>query len=637
MNINVFFNKQDEVLTYAFEELARYINIMDKDINLNYVQSKENSQIILEVKDSLEAYGLPKVKDIKKDDQIYVNIKDGRGEIVGINSRSVLLAVYKLLNKIGCRFLRPGEKYEIVPSCDFSKVDIVIKETASFRHRGVCIEGADSINNIIDFIAWLPKVGFNSFFVQFENPYPFLKRWYEHEFNPYLDKEDFSIEYAQKLSDKVDEEMKKRGLLHHRVGHGWTGEVLGYSSKFGWESGVDLPEENKKFAAKLNGKRDLFNGAPILTSLCFSNSEVNEKMTDIIVDYAKKHTDVDYLHVWLSDARNNICECEECKKDVPADQYVRLLNLLDSKLEKEGLSTKICFLLYHELLWAPIYEKVNNKDRFVMMFAPITRTFETSYKDRKEVIKPAPYKRNEIIMPNSLEENLAHLFEWQKSFKGDSFVYDYPLGRAHYGDLGYVSISKTIFEDIKCIEDLGLNGYISCQELRAGFPTNLPNYIMGNLLWNKDLDYNFIVEEYFKAAYGEEWECVYEYLEKLSNLSSCDYFNAIGPRIDVKKYKNYSKVCKVVEEFSETIKENIMDKKGTQKDFWKVLSYHGKYSKLISKGLAHLCIGEEEEAQEMWERFLHYIRFNEPMFQEVLDVYRVIEVAKNYAGFKLVR
>lgn len=39
-------------------------------------------------------------------------------------------------------------------------------------------------------------------------------------------------------------------------------------------------------------------------------------MVEIIKDYAKKRPDVNYLHVWLSDARNNICECENCRQEL---------------------------------------------------------------------------------------------------------------------------------------------------------------------------------------------------------------------------------------------------------------------------------------------------------------------------------
>ncbi len=52
-----------------------------------------------------------------------------------------------------------------------------------------------------------------------------------------------------------------------------------------------------------------------------------------------------------------------------------------------------------------------------MMFAPITRTFEMSYADvdyENDVPLPNEYSRNNIVLPNSLEENLSYLFSWQK-------------------------------------------------------------------------------------------------------------------------------------------------------------------------------------------------------------------------------
>ena len=71
------------------------------------------------------------------------------------------------------------------------------KKTASLRHRGVCIEGADSLENILDFIDWLPKMGYNSFFLQFKLPYTFMARWYHHENNPLLPEEEFDTERAE--------------------------------------------------------------------------------------------------------------------------------------------------------------------------------------------------------------------------------------------------------------------------------------------------------------------------------------------------------------------------------------------------------------------------------------------------------
>ncbi|MBZ5797981.1 hypothetical protein K8353_49025, partial [Burkholderia contaminans] len=84
-------------------------------------------------------------------------------------------------------------------------------------------------------------------------------------------------------------------------------------------SGLSISEEKKPYVAEINGKRDLVNTAPILTSLDFSNPDVADKMVEIIKDYAKKRPDVNYLHVWLSDARNNICECENCRQELVSD------------------------------------------------------------------------------------------------------------------------------------------------------------------------------------------------------------------------------------------------------------------------------------------------------------------------------
>ena len=634
MKLTVYGNKKDQTSCFALEELKAYITKMDDSLKLEETDEPEKADLRLMVQDTSEN----QTGDLCTDEQINVQVEHGKGEIAGNCPRALLLAVYRFLNVCGCRFLRPGKACEVVPAADVRKISVKLCEKPSFRHRGVCIEGADSLENITDFIDWLPKTGYNSFFIQFENPYSFLKRWYEHEFNPYMEKEPFSVEIARTMSDQIDGEIRKRGLLHHRVGHGWTGEVLGYSSKYGWESGVELAEENREYAAMINGKRELHDHAPILTSLCFSNPKVMEKMTDIVVDYAKGRPDVDYLHVWLSDARNNICECEECQKEIPADQYVRLLNRLDEKLSKAGLNTRICFLLYHELLFAPLKEKLRNPDRFVMMFAPITRTFEKSYADvdyKNGIAAPAPYVRNKVVMPNSLEENLSYLFEWQKVFQGDSFVYDYPLGRAHYGDLGYVGISQTIYRDIRYLKNLKLNGYISCQELRSGLPNHFPNYIMGRMLWDNKAEFEQIRDEYFDAAYGDGSQQVYDYLKQLSDLSSCDYFNAIGERINPEMGLRYQAIESICREFLPVIKDHLLTAHGIQGDFWKVLAYHREYCMIMVRGLGCLCRGEKQQAQSEWEELLHYIRINEKTFQPDLDVYRVIEVAKNYAGFVL--
>lgn len=65
-------------------------------------------------------------------------------------------------------------------------LSVSLHQAASFRHRGAVIEGADSVENVLDFIDWLPKVGYNSFFTQFMSISNFLRNWYCHIHNPLL-------------------------------------------------------------------------------------------------------------------------------------------------------------------------------------------------------------------------------------------------------------------------------------------------------------------------------------------------------------------------------------------------------------------------------------------------------------------
>lgn len=573
----------------------------------------------------------------KRYDSYVISLDKGHITIVSNSHVGLFIGFYQLMEYFGVRFIAPGRAHEYIPETPMRPWDVqdTIAKEPSFDHRGSCIEGADSFEVLSDFISWLPKIGMNSFFIQFENPYAFFKRWYTHEFNPYSEEEDFSNELVEEYSARTDALMSALGLHHHRVGHGWTGEVLGYSSKYGWEKGLTLPPEKEPLVALRNGKRELFDGAPILTSLDFANPEVSEKMIASIVAYAKARKDVDYLHVWLSDAFNNICECDACARTLVSDQYVDMLNHLDERLAQEGLDTKICFLLYQELLFAPKTKKINHPERFVMMFAPISRTFEKSYADVNydHLPEPKEYVRNHITLPNSLEENLSYLFSWKKAFEGDSFVYDYPLGRAHYGDMGYMAISKVISRDIHYLHELGLNGYIACQELRSGFPTFLPNYTMGKMLYDERLSFDEIKDEYMRAAYGTGADQACAYLESLSEYSSCDYFNAIGARINPELANKYETAWNIADEFLSSIQAMCIREKGIAKENWKRLSLHRRYVMLITRALELQCRGRKEAAQRVYYDFLDFIRTHEAELLTFLDVYRVIEVSSRYTGF----
>lgn len=208
------------------------------------------------------------------------------------------------------------------------------------------------------------------------------------------------------------------------------------------------------------------------------------------------------------------------------------------------------------------------------------------------------------------------------------------MGRAHFGDFGYVHISRIISEDISKLRDLGLNGLISCQELRAGMPNFLPNYVMGRKLMDESCSFDELAYEYYQAAYGERWKEVYGYLSNLSDLCSCDYFNRKGPREDPEVAEKMEKAHRMTDGFAESDYFQYMPENPVQAQFHRVLKYHCQYIVHFEDAIGALAAGRLEEAKEHWEKFLYTISERELEFQPYLDVYRIREVSLNYTGFR---
>lgn len=608
---------EQETLIFAGQELVSHLRMLDLEL--------DDYEITLRMDAEQSSVG---------DDHYSFAFDKTDSWVTGSNPYSVLLGVYGYLQKIGFVFVRPGRGGTVVPKLVGKEALFCEKvyHSASFKHRGVCIEGADSLENVLDFIDWMPKVGFNSFFLQFQKPDVFFERWYDHENNPLLAPEKKSRRELDGMEEEVTRAMKLRGILDHRVGHGWTARALGLSCA-GWHFQKEtLEEEKRQLTALVKGKRALWGGVPANTNLCYANPRACKALIQQVVDYAESHPDVDLLHFWLADANNNLCECEACAGTLLADQYVEILNGIDEALTEKGLDTKIVFLLYQELLYAPERASVKNLDRFCMMFAPISRTFERSYPRKKMTEKIPPYVRNKLKLPETVEGNLAHYQAWKEVFSGDSFFYDYPLGRAHYGDFGYMKIAKTIYEDIHALKALGSNGYMSCQELRAMTPSGFPDFCMGQALLDESISFETLKKRYFQALYGQDWERVTDYLETLSAWSDTDYFNGHGPRVQPEKQNQFRRIREIAVSFMEWL-DSHRAKEAEEEDEWAFLAFHGQYCILLAGALEALCAGEEQKAGERFGEFCSYIQENELRWQSRLDVYRVIEVATHYAGF----
>lgn len=176
---------------------------------------------------------------------------------------------------------------------------------------------------------------------------------------------------------------------------------------------------------------------------------------------------------------------------------------------------------------------------------------------------------------------------------------------------------------------MDLDGYISCQELRASLPNALPNYVMGYTLFDRSADTEALIGEYFQAAYGQDADKVKDYLAGLSRLSSCDYLNGKGDRVDPDIASRMRAAQALCRDFSPLLKAH---REGGL--YWRLLVYHQSYVLRMARALELLAEGREKESYEAWLALKEWICENEPAFQPWLDVYRVLEVTANYTGFR---
>ena len=613
-------------IDFAAEELIRCLRAMDENVETALLAFTDYDP---SVEDVLWLGVCPEIKaevaDPELDDAFSVDVKNGCGAIRGSNPRSVLMGVYWFLKELGCAWVRPSADGEIIPKRSAENIEVHLQEKASYRHRGICIEGAVSYEHVSDMIDWMPKVGYNAYFNQFNNPVTFYNRWYAHLDNSLLRGEPLSARQIEGLRDQSIRELKKRGLLYHAAGHGWTCEPFGIPGE-AWEPlQQEISEETIQYLAQVNGKRELWGGIPLNTNLCYSNPEVRRRIAESVAERCSQVPDIDYIQVWLADGTNNHCECENCVKMRPADWYMTLLNEIDAKLTELQLPTKVVFLLYVDLLWEPQQVSLHNPDRFVMMFAPITRTYSASIADAPEFDeeKLPPYERNRLQFPKSVSENLAWMRRWRKGFAGDGFDFDYHFMWDHFNDPGYYEMAKILFRDMQSLHKVGLNGMVSCQNQRVFFPTGLGMTAMAAALWDENADFDAMAKDYFQAAFGPEGENVRAYMQQLSNAFDPVYLRGEKAAVNPENAKKLAEVAGILDAHRELIAKNAENSAlpvGIRAS-WRYLRYHGELCALVALAFQRKAEGRGKDALEALEKALTYAREHEALLHRVLDVY----------------
>ncbi len=603
-------NISSPVVDFAAEELKKYLRMMMPDcgnIKISYDPSAKEGFLLGRMQDfSLD---VSDAENAVLDDIVYIDTTAEGGIIAGDNPRAVLLAVYEYLRQNGCRFLFPGIDGELIPMQPIRPVKY--RHKAYQRYRGYATEGGCNQTDLVSFIDYLPKIGMNAFMIEFPIPLSYYKHDYE---NPY-NKENVlpeRLSAAQVLQWKrqLETEIEKRGLQFHDMGHGFTSEPFGIKTAADVAKYTDdmIPQGSIQYVAMLNGKRGLYLNTPLCTNFCMSNPEARTKVAEYVRQYVTEHENVDYLHVWLADGSNNYCECEACQKKLPADFYVMLLNEIDEKLTEIGSHARIVFISYVDTTWAPETEKIKNPDRFTLLFAPIFRSYCYSIPEgtKKSVLRP--YKRNQNVFPATFAESLDYLDVWKKSWKGPCLAFEYHFWRHALYDLTGLEMSRRVYDDVHIYKQNGIDGIIEDASPRPFFPNGLVLYTYARALYDGSLSYEEILEDYFSAAYGEDWYLFRDYFEKIREALPFAFFSRDAARdrksvyFDPERAEKISSIREITGEGRALIHAHIDHPERARTVAVRLLLRHADLCDMVADWMEAKARGENEKATELYNR-----------------------------------
>ena len=603
--------RADHVLDYAAEEMKKYLRMMMPECGEVDIRLDPHAETGFRL-GFLEDFGLPnEAEDPVLDDIIHIDTTAEGGILAGSNSRSVLFAVYRFFRENGCRWLYPGVDGDYVPMEDIHGVQY--HKAADHRFRGFCNEGSESQTCMLEAAEYYAKLEMNVYMLEWFVPNGYYNRYYTHISNPHRIPEPVSDRQVLQWKRQCEAEISKRGLMFHDIGHGWVSRPFGLPCNNSVDNNFQdlvLTEEQRSVLALRNGTREIFQNAPIYTNICMSQPKVRTAVAKEVADYAETHHNIDYLHVWLSDGANNHCECPECVKMRPSDWYMMIMNEIDRELTARNLDTRIVFICYTDTMFAPERITIDNPKRFSLLYAPIARSYTDSVKTLEGVPEADPYIRNKWTYPKTSMESFAHLQAWRKTWKGPVFSYEYHFWRHQFLDPGGMAMARQLYEDVRSLKVMNLDGYVEDGSQRSGFPNAFPVYIYAETLMNRDCDYDAVAEDYFSHIYGEDWKAAIKLLQQITEAFDFAYME--GQRCeDPSRSPHYapSQTDRLAQVFELAARERAIASGHLNMPYrpqtvsWRLLLRHAEYIEHWAKIMIQKAQGNDYKAAELAKEF----------------------------------
>ena len=603
--------RDDPVLDFAALELKKYLRMMMPQENQIAISTAPNATTGFQL-GLLEDFGLPnEAADPVLDDIVHIDTTADGGVLAGSNPRSVLFAVYRLLRLNGCRFLFPGAEGERIPVQALTPQKY--HKAADHRFRGRTIEGRPSMEQVLVSLDFYAKEELNAFGCYGVSGYH--HRYYTHDHNKAnREPEFFDLELADtQWRGLYETEAQKRGMMILSGEHEMIPNALGLkeSDRFLYKEGKkQLPKEIVPYLAEINGVRKLHRDDISFTNVCMSKPEMRERMAQAVVREIENRPHLQIFGCTVADLSNNHCECEACQKKLPSDWLVMILNRIDELLTEKNIDTKVQFAFYVDMIFAPEREKLNNPNRFIFQYCPISRTYTKSL--QKDTVYPEPisYVRNKWEAPKSEEMLMALFKKWQDVFPGPCYVFEYHYWVHQFRDPGMMAMARRVYEDVLSYRYTGMNGCMQDGSNKSFWPNGFMMHIFNEAMVNRDCDYEAEVADFFRAQYGASWEYARKYLQDISDAFNHKYMcgemsadEKMGVHYNPAHAQSLKKVADITDQLL-AFEKTVQPAHRVEYLGWKLLRYHALFCAELAKVMTAKCQGDTPGAMELLEKHL---------------------------------
>ncbi|KEQ28939.1 hypothetical protein N180_15435 [Pedobacter antarcticus 4BY] len=254
--------------------------------------------------------------------------------------------------------------------------------------------------------------------------------------------------------------------------------------------------------------------APQATQLCLTNKELQKQFIINTLEWIRENPTYDIVSVSQNDNRE-YCKCDNCQKVIKAEGSVsgllmQFINKVAQAVELKYPEKRIETLAYYSTEKAPAITKP--RANVIIRFAPIDADVGHSIKSENNA---------------RVRDNIT---EWAKLSK-DNFYWGYQSNFAHpllphpglhhlREDLQFLLSNN--FKGVFIEDNTNPEGY--------GYFTDMQAWVTGRLLWNPNLNYKDLVNEYMDGYYGAASEYIksYYYLVEKEYLESGSRLNTFN-------------------------------------------------------------------------------------------------------------